>query len=182
MLSAQLFKEAANADPNAEKEIFNLTYKSLLSTALRYVKVEADAEECIMNAYMKFFSSLRNFNYLNIAATVGFLKKCLMNECLMHLRSKKSYQIISKLDIEGKIVDNAALNNLETSYLLELIAALPIGYRTVFNLFEIEGYRHNEIAEWLGISEGTSKSQLHKAKQLLQRAIIQKQNYYAKQG
>lgn len=182
MITAHLFQEASYGNPRAEKEIFDLTYRNLFSTAIRYLKIEEDAEESVMSAFIKFFISLKDFQYLNEAATMAFLKKCLINECLMQLRKKRSFQIISMSETKDEVVNEAALNNLSTNQLLQTIAELPIGYRTVFNLYEIEGYQHREIAALLDITEGTSKSQLYKAKQLLQKNIISKQSYYAKQG
>ena len=104
----------------------------------------------------------------------------MVNECLMFLRKKGGLKIID----EGYAVEtghnDAAIASLGAVELLRLVTSLPEGYRMVFNLFVVEGYSHKEIAVMLGITEGTSKSQLNKARLQLQKMIKQNETYYEK--
>jgi RNA polymerase sigma factor (sigma-70 family) len=89
----------------------------------------------------------------------------------MFLRRRHSFSIVSQTEAEGLRRDEEPLADLSAAEILDLIVRLPVGYRTVFNLYVIEGMEHREIAEKLGINEGTSKSQLHKAKLLLRKML-----------
>jgi RNA polymerase sigma-70 factor (ECF subfamily) len=99
----------------------------------------------------------------------------------MFLRKKTVFNIVSDSVAEEVSLEEEALNNLSAAEIFGLVIRLPVGYRTVFNLFEIEGMAHKEIASLLGISEGTSKSQLSKSKALLQKMLLQKGVNYVKQ-
>jgi len=104
----------------------------------------------------------------------------MVNECLMHLRKKETFLLSVDLVNEEQSNDETALEKLSADEIYKLITQLPIGYRTVFNLFAIEGYSHKEISATLNITEGTSKSQLSKAKKMLQQLISHNENDYEK--
>ena len=103
----------------------------------------------------------------------------MINECLMFLRKKNVFTIVTEAAAAEIPLEEDALNNLSAVEIFNLVIQLPVGYRTVFNLYTIEGMTHVEIAALLGIAEGTSKSQLSKAKSLLQKMLLQKENNYA---
>ena len=105
----------------------------------------------------------------------------MVNECLMLLRKKNVFTIVTESAAEEVPLQAEALDHLSAKEIFELVVQLPVGYRTVFNLFEIEGMDHKEIATLLGIAEGTSKSQLSKAKNLLQKNLLNNGTQYAKQ-
>ncbi len=147
----------------------------------RYVKNREDAEEIMLDGFHKFFKNLSSFNYQGDAALFAWIKKIMINECLMFLRKKTVFNIVSDSVAEEVSLEEEALNNLSAAEIFGLVIRLPVGYRTVFNLFEIEGMAHKEIASLLGISEGTSKSQLSKSKALLQKMLLQKGVNYVKQ-
>jgi RNA polymerase sigma-70 factor (ECF subfamily) len=105
----------------------------------------------------------------------------MINECLMFLRKRHSFIISTEKEAEDIPLQEEALDNLSVAEIFNLVVELPIGYRTVFNLYVIEGMSHKEIAKMMGIAEGTSKSQLNKAKLLLQKNLLQKGGEYAKQ-
>ena len=132
----------------------------------RYVKNREDAEEIMLDGFYKFFKNLSSFNFQGDAALFAWIKKIMINECLMFLRKKTVFNIVSDSVAEEVSLEEEALNNLSAAEIFGLVIRLPVGYRTVFNLFEIEGMAHKEIASLLGISEGTSKSQLSKSKAL----------------
>jgi RNA polymerase sigma factor (sigma-70 family) len=163
----------------AQKAIYDRFARSLFLLCRRYVKSDACAEEVLHNGFLKFFSSLDRFVYENDGATVAWMKKIMVNECLMHLRREHSFLQVSVDDATDIPVHEDPLDSLEATEIFMLILKLPTGYRTVFNLHVLEGVPHREIAALLGISEGTSKSQLNKARALLQQLLIQKKPEYA---
>ena len=146
----------------------------------RYVKNREDAEEIMLDGFYKFFKNLSSFTYQSDAALFAWMKRIMINECLMFLRKKNVFTIASDLIAEEVSLQEEALNNLSAAEIFNLVVQLPVGYRTVFNLYEIEGMSHKEIAVLLNISEGTSKSQLSKSKNLLQKMLIKNGIDYAK--
>lgn len=180
MQIAELIKEAKYKSKAAEKCLFDMYAGRMLTLCRRYVKSPEDAEETMLNGFVKFFGALPNFKYESDAAVYSWIKRIMINECLMFLRRQQAFKIVSETEAENIAVDEDLLDRLSTKEIFELIVQMPVGYRTVFNLFVIEGMTHVEIAKELGITVGTSKSQLNKARQLLQKNI-DKGGYYAKQ-
>ena len=176
----QLIEEATQGKAAAQKSLFNWLADAMLLVCRRYVKNSEDAEEAALDGWYKFFTKLSSFVYQNEAALVAYIKKIMINECLMLLRKKNAFAVLSDGEAEEVELEETALNQLSAKEILDLILRLPAGYRTVFNLHVIEGMEHKEIAALLGIKEGTSKSQLSKAKALLQRNLSQRGNDYAK--
>lgn len=181
MDTAQLLKEARQGSAAAQKCLWDRWAKKMLLVCLRYLKNEQDAEEALLDGFYKFFKSLDGFTYNGDAALHGWLKKIMVNECLMQLRKKHVFTIVTEAAAEDIPMPEAALNNLSAKEILALIVQLPVGYRTVFNLHVMEGMEHKEIAALLGIATGTSKSQLSKAKILLQKNLAQYATGYTKQ-
>jgi RNA polymerase sigma-70 factor (ECF subfamily) len=175
----QLLKECKKNSVTAQKYLFDHYAVSMFLLCRRYVKTDESAEEVMMNGFLKFFNSIQQFNYVNDAATLGWLKKITVNECLMYLRRHNSFLQVSVDDVPEMIFEEEIISRISAEEILKLITQLPLGYRTVFNLYEIENYSHKEIAHLLGISEGTAKSQLNKAKNLLQQLLIKKDSAYA---
>ena len=134
----------------------------------------------MLDGFYKCFKNLPSFNYQGDAAMIGWLKKIIVNECLMLLRKKNVFSIVTEAAAEDIPLQEEALDNLSAKEIFDMIVQLPVGYRTVFNLYEIEGMDHKEIAGLLGIAEGTSKSQLSKAKLLLQKNLLQSGTGYVK--
>jgi RNA polymerase sigma-70 factor (ECF subfamily) len=128
----------------------------------------------MLDGFLKFFKKMPDFQYQGDASFYVWLKKIMINECLMFLRKKTVFTMVSETAAEELPFQEEALDNLSAAEIFNLIIQLPVGYRTVFNLFEIEGMSHREISELLGIAEGTSKSQLSKAKSLLKTMLLQK--------
>lgn len=137
---------------------------------MRYVKSLPDAEEMMLNGFCNFFKAIDRFIYNGQGSIGGWLKKIMVNECLMHLR-KKGLKIVNETDVCDAAVDDGVISRMNANEIYKLVMTLPEGYRTVFNLFVIEGYTHREIAAMLGVNEGTSKSQLSKARMQLQKMI-----------
>lgn len=138
----------------------------------RYFKDEYEAEECMIEAFVKVFEKISQFKLEG--SFEGWIRRIVVNECLMALRAKK--QMGNQMSYDDIIYEpNPQLpeTSLEAQDLLKLVEQLPVGYRTVFNLYAIDGYTHEEIGQSLGITESTSKSQLHRARALLQRMIAE---------
>lgn len=146
-----------------------------LAMAKRYVKIHSEAEDVVVEAFFKIFTKISTFK--ESGSFEGWMKRIVVNESLMHLRKKKNFnvsiestnvEVSYEMDLEG---------DLDYQELLKILDLLPIGYRTVFNMYVIEGYKHREIAEKLNISINTSKSQLILARKRLQAIIKKKQKY-----
>ena len=138
---------------------------------LRYVKSLPDAEEAMLNGFFNFYKAIDRFVYNGKGSIGGWLKKIMVNECLMYLRKQGRLNIVNE-DHAAKIgEDDGQIARMNANEIFKLVMELPAGYRTVFNLFVVEGYSHKEIAGLLGITEGTSKSQLNKARLQLQKVI-----------
>lgn len=161
---------AACIDQNrqAQHELYLRFVGMMKGICLRYAESEMEAEDILQEAFIQAFKNLHT--YSNKGALGGWLRKITVHKALEQYRKNKSIQrikdeviSISPLDsADDSIFDHLALDDL-----LAKIQSLPVGYRTIFNLYAIEGYTHVEIAELLGVSEGTSKSQFSRARQQL---------------
>ena len=176
----ELIREAKQGSAAAQRYLFDQFADKMIMVCRRYVKSYEDAEEIMLDGFYKFFKNLPDFNYQGDAALFAWLKRIMINECLMFLRKKSVFTIVSETAANELTLQEDALNNLSATEIFHLIVQLPVGYRTVFNLHVIEGMPHNEIAALLGIVEGTSKSQLSKAKSMLQKMILQNQSEYVR--
>jgi RNA polymerase sigma factor (sigma-70 family) len=146
----------------------------MLMVCLRYVKHLPDAEELMLNGFFSFYKSIDKFIYNGQGSIGGWLKKIMVNECLMFLRKKEGLKITDEGHAAEIGADDGMIGRMNANEIFQLVMNLPAGYRTVFNMFVIEGYSHKEIAKLLGISEGTSKSQLNKARGMLQKVVKEK--------
>lgn len=176
---SQLIKEARQGSVAAQKCLFDQFEGKMVMVCRRYVKTPEDAEELMLDGFYKFFKNISSFNYQGDAALFAWLKKIMINECLMFLRRKTIFTIVSESAAEELLLEEDVLNKLSAAEIFNLVVQLPVGYRTIFNLYAIEGWSHGEIAELLGIAEGTSKSQLSKARSLLQKMLLQNKGYHA---
>jgi len=155
-------------DAAAQREVYNRYSRRMLGLCMRYIKDQMEAEDVMINGFLKIFEKMDQYQFAG--SFEGWIRRIMVNEALQQVRRNKSMFI--EVEIEN-VYDDAAVmhidgDDLETKDLLAMVQQLPAGYRTVFNLYAIEGYSHKEIAEQLGISENTSKSQLSRARMLLQ--------------
>lgn len=176
----QLIKEAKQGSSAAEKCLFDLFADKMLLVCCRYLKGREDAEEIMLDGFFKFFKNMDAFHFQNDAALYMWLKKIMINECLMFLRKQHSFGIGTQNEAEELPLQEDALSNLSAAEIFSMIIQLPVGYRTVFNLSVMEDMDHKEIAAILGIAEATSRSQLSKAKSLLQKMLFKKGVTYAR--
>lgn len=161
-----------NEDRKIQQWLYDKYSPIILGICRRYVKVLEDAEDALIDTFFKIFTNIHQ--YKGAGSFEGWMKRIAVNESLMLLRKNHNFRLtveISNVDIPTQ---SAALNTLQERDLMDLLEKLPTGYRTIFNMYVVEGYKHREIAEILGISINTSKSQLILAKKRL-RAFISDQ-------
>ena len=171
---ASLVARCKNNDLQAQKILYMLYVEDMMLLCMRYIADREDAREILMDAFLKFFNSLRDFEYRGEGSVKAWLKKITGNQCLMSLRKNRiSFQPLedNSRQIEIPVGDNI-IEQMNAKEIMRLIHALPAGCKAVFNLFVFEGMGHKEIATLLNISEGTSKSQLHLAKAILKGKIL----------
>ena len=172
MTEADLIAACVRGEHRAQRQLYDQLAGLMLTVCRRYLKRREDAEEALLLGFAKMFRALPSYRFAG--SFEGWVRRIMVNEALMQLRQRET--------LTSSFEDFAQPENLATTPatadtqlqaedLLALLATLPTGYRTVFNLYALEGYGHQEIAGLLGISEGTSKSQLSKARALLQRRI-----------
>lgn len=174
MINKFNIEKAKKGDQKALRLLFKVLSKPMFMLCLRYVKVQEDAEDVLSTGFTKVFKSLSAFEYRGEGSLEVWVKRIMINECLMLLRKLKRQPLIVEPDENQECLEENILEKLSSDELYGLILSLPEGYRTVFNLYEIEGFSHAEIAAQLDISKGTSKSQLSKAKAYLRQIIIKK--------
>lgn len=169
MTSDDLVKACKKEDPQAQKTLYKQYSPVLFAICRRYLSRPEDAEDVLVEAFLKIFYQIHQYN--NLGSFEGWMKKIVVNECLMFLRRNTpeiaeidSHPAPASKELPADIV-------LAGRDILKLVDHLPPGYRTVFNLYVIEGYKHREIAELLGISINTSKSQLILAKKRMQELL-----------
>ncbi len=147
----------------------------MLAVCLRYTRHRMEAEDVLQDAFIKVFDSIHTFQ--SRGSFEGWIRKIVINTALKNHRKKQNQQEQIGLELADDLpAEPSIFAHLQEEELLKLINRLPDGYRLVFNLYAIEGYSHREIADMLGIEEGTSRSQLLKARKLLQAqiAVLQK--------
>jgi len=176
----QLIKKCQKRDPRAQKALYEKFSPKMMMVCRRYVNRIEDAEEILSNGFIKVFTHLDDYQFKG--SFEGWIRTIMVREALMYIRSRKF--IVEYTDQLEKFDQEAGPDpsmDLNQEYLLEMIDSLPDGYRTIFNLYAIEGFKHHEIAGMLNISESTSKTQLLRARALLQHKIntLEKKNHLA---
>ena len=168
----QIIKASVSGDRKAQERLFNIYAGKMMTVCRRYAKCEAEAEDFLQEGFIRVFTFLHS--YESTGSFDAWIRRVFVNTALKQLSKKtldlnhdpeESYSVTSyEVDVVSKLSEQEILAVLEE---------LPIGYKTVFNLFAIEGYNHKEIAKMLNIEEGTSRSQLVKARKLLQEKITE---------
>lgn len=174
-MSKQLVEQCQRGNAFAQKRLFDQYANRLFRVSLRYVRNEPEAEEVLMNGFLKAFRAIKDFAYRDDNGLEAWLRRIVVNEALQCLRANRHLPLFMTDESTEAHPDPQPLPDagLDAEQIYALIRELPPGYRTVFNLYAIEGYTHREIAEQLCISENTSKSQLSKARALLQTWLTQ---------
>jgi RNA polymerase sigma factor (sigma-70 family) len=165
-----LIQGCLKRDRAAQKRLYELYSAKMYALSYRYVRDSMDAEDILITAFTKVFDKIDQFKHEG--SFEGWIRRILVNEALTHLRKSRAMYIETDLDQADREPDYAALSDhLVEEDLLKMIQELPTGYRIVFNMYALDGYSHKEIAEHLGITENTSKSQLSRARTHLQKML-----------
>ncbi|MGM5468686.1 RNA polymerase sigma factor [Flavobacteriaceae bacterium LMO-SS05] len=167
--NTELIHRAAKNNRQAQHTLYEVHASKMLSVCRYYVKDVQKAEEVMLNGFFKAFTHLNSFK--NEGSFEGWLRKIMVRESISFLRQQKPIEFSIEEVETFNSFSNAIEIDLEVNEIQQLIDELPEGYKMVFVMYAIEGYKHIEIAKELNISEGTSKSQLFKARQLLQQKI-----------
>ena len=170
----EIIKLAIDNNRQAQQMIYSRFAPKMLSVCRQYIKDLHHAEDLMITAFMKVFVNLKNFEHKG--SFEGWIRRIIINECISYIRAKKKVSFL-----EDEYYHEESFNDVESNFSVDdiqfLIDSLPEGYRMIFNLYAIEGYKHQEIADMLGISEGTSKSQLYHARKMLKEQILKLKNY-----
>ncbi len=166
---ATLIKKAIRKNREAQHQLFEMHAPKMLSVCRYYIKDVQHAESAMLSGFFKVFTNLEFFK--NDGSFEGWIRKIMVRESISFLRSQKNIEF----SVEEIFIKNESSNNINSeinvAQIQQLIDELPDGYRIVFVMYAIEGYKHKEIANELNISESTSKSQLFKARKLLQQKV-----------
>ncbi|MGD1843788.1 MAG: RNA polymerase sigma factor [Salibacteraceae bacterium] len=168
----QLIRRCIDGQPIAQKAFYERYSTSMFRLCFRYLKQQEDAEDVLVRGFTKAFRALSKLDYQGEGALIAWLKKIMVNEALMVLRSRNLWLHALAEPPEQEEAPKVE-SDLAAEELYSLIRQLPDGYRTVFNLYVIEGHTHPEIAALLGISPNTSKTQLNKARKALRHQLRQ---------
>jgi RNA polymerase sigma factor (sigma-70 family) len=169
----ELIKRCKKADPKAQEWIYGQHADSFFRMVMRYVKNREDAEDVLITAFTKIFNRIDSFSYQGDGSLQGWMKKVVINEALMWLRRRHSFALVDSVNELTEEESLETLSTMDAEDIYQMITQLPTGYRTVFNLYVVEGYAHQEIAAMLSITESTSRTQLFKAKALLKKMLTQ---------
>ncbi|MBK7306978.1 MAG: RNA polymerase sigma factor [Chitinophagaceae bacterium] len=176
MTEDELIRGCLQDDASSQKEIFNRFAGRMLGVCNRYARNSADAEDILQDAFIKVFDKIYQFKFEG--SFEGWIRKIVVNTALKKYSLRRYEKEVSGYEVTDRdetVMEPSTYGHLTEKDLLVLINNLPDGYRLIFNLYVLEGYQHDEIAEMLGIQPGTSRSQLVKARNMLQKQILQLQ-------
>lgn len=166
----QLIKSCLDEDRNAQRNLYELFAPKMFGVCLRYARNREEAEDIMQEGFIQVFKSLHNFKFSG--SFEGWVRKIMVYCAIAKYRGKsKLHSVLIETEDIAASDNEEILSRLGKKELLKMVQDLPPAYRMVFNLYVFDGLKHREIAQELGISEGTSKSNLHDAKVILQRAV-----------
>ena len=176
MTDEELIDKCLKGDGRAQKMLFDKFARKMMSVCLRYVSDYENAEDVLQDGFIKVFKNLDKFKHEG--SFEGWIRRTMINTSLDYLRKGKNAPIDTDIsEAEYLASDNEkSLSKLREEEIMALVQKMPTGYRTVFNLYAIEGYSHQEIADELGVTESTSKTQYKKARNYLMNIIIEREN------
>jgi RNA polymerase sigma-70 factor (ECF subfamily) len=171
----ELIEGCRRQNRQAQQALYELYSGKMYALCCRYVKDKMEAEDVLVVAFTKIFERIHQ--YKGDGSFEGWIRRVMVNESLGFLRKNKNMYVETDIEAAEREPNYEQLDSvLEAEDLMKLIEGLPTGYRVVFNLYAIDGYSHQEIGEQLGISENTSKSQLSRARVLLQKRLLELDN------
>lgn len=171
MDDTSLVIECVKGNVRAQRELFDKYARKMLGVCMRYAKDTEQAEDILQDGFVKVFNKLKDFK--NEGSLEGWVRRIMVNTALDQIRKNaKTMGDLNIDDVGYKIENNDFMvENLMAEDLMKMVQAMPEGYKVVFNMFAIEGYSHSEIADTLGISENTSKSQYSRARAYLRERL-----------
>jgi RNA polymerase sigma factor (sigma-70 family) len=166
ILESQLIEKCLNGERKSQKMLYDMYSPKMYSICMRYCKNQMDAEDVLQEGFVKLFNNLNRFRAEG--SFDGWVRRIFVNTAIEHIRRKSLSTTVGE-GLENSVIDGNknGLDNLYEKDIINSSMTLSAGYRTVFNLYAIEGYSHKEIAVQLGITESTSKSQFSRAKAIL---------------
>jgi len=168
----KLIKQCKKRDLKSQEKLYQLFSHKLFSVSLKYSRNYAEAEDNLQDAFITIFKKINQFNFKG--SFEGWMKRIVINTALQRYRKQHVFEIVNEENIEQPEVEINE-ENIPLKFLLQIIQELPDRYRMVFNLYALDGYSHKEIAETMGISIGTSKSNLARARGILKQKIEESQ-------
>lgn len=172
MLEEEIIKQCIAGNSKAQEKLYNFYARRMKGICVRYAKSVFEAEDIFQDAFIKVFTYL--VNYKMEGSFDGWIRRIVVNTAIDHYKKNQSlekhfeqYDGADEIETENVTIEQ----KLYADDLLKILSLLPDGYRLVFNLYAIEGYNHKEIADLLNITEGTSKSQLSKARRYIQHLL-----------
>ncbi len=164
----QLIIKCKNRERQAQAELYKLFANKLFTVSLKYSRNYTEAEDNLQDSFLTIFNKIGQYNHKG--SFEGWLRRITVNTVLQKYRGQGVFNIVNEETIEEVSVE-VIEDDISLDYLLGIIQELPDRYRLVFNLYVLDGYSHKEIAEMLQISEGTSKSNLARARMILKSKI-----------
>ncbi|MEY2587181.1 MAG: hypothetical protein RLY11_1030 [Bacteroidota bacterium] len=174
MTEELLLQGCLQKDAIAQQELYQRYSPKMLTVCYRYAKSREDAEDMLQEGFIKVFTQINQFEHRG--SLEGWILRIVVHTCINHLKKNKKFkEHVDLLHAENIVSNEEYLPGiLQAKQVIECIRQLPIGYRTVLNLYAIEGYSHREIGNMLEIEESTSRSQYTRAKNLLEEILIKK--------
>ena len=165
----QLIKKCKRQDRKAQEDLYKLYGSKIFAICLKYSRNKVEAEDNLQDSFITIFNKIEQYNFKG--AFEGWLRRIAVNTVLQKYRKEGVFELISdKIEIESEVVE-VNEEDISLDYLLKLVQELPDRYRLTFNLYVLDGYSHKEISQFLNISEGTSKSNLARARMILKKRI-----------
>jgi RNA polymerase sigma factor (sigma-70 family) len=165
-----------NGDRECQYKLYKLLASRLLYKGMRYIKSKQEVEDCLQESFVKIFKSINTFKGDSSFET--WATRIMINTVLTKIRININEQNYTDLEFASTMPSNDQENLIDYEDLLSMLNSLPDHYRVIFNMHAIEGYSHNEIADILEMSEATSRSYLHRAKEMLKVKHEQLNSYY----
>jgi RNA polymerase sigma factor (sigma-70 family) len=175
----KLLQDCKKSNRQAQAEIYKMFAPKLYGVCLKYSKNQVEAQDNLQEGFLLLFEKIES--YKGIGSFEGWAKRLFINYILQQYRKKGLlFDVIEDHNIPDVVEEDIEEEHIHTNDLLELVKALPDRYKLVFNLYVMEEYSHKEIAVMLNITEGTSKSNLSRAKAILKDKILEKKTFFAK--
>lgn len=160
--------------PAAQQELYSKYSPKMLAVCYRFARNREDAEDMLQESFIRVFTQIHQFQ--SKGSFEGWIRRIIVHTCINHLKKHKKFN--DSVDISQahtlQVREDSVPSIIQAKQVVECIRMLPIGYRTVLNLFAIDGYTHREIAQMLDIEESTSRSQYTRAKAMLEQILVQK--------